>query len=66
MPLRIVVDYGRCETQAVCEGIAPDIFQIDDDDIMHVVKEFPTDEDLPRVRAAIDSCPKQAISLVEE
>ncbi|OPE46248.1 ferredoxin, partial [Mycolicibacterium diernhoferi] len=30
--MRIEVDLDRCEGNAVCLGIAPDLFDLDDDD----------------------------------
>jgi ferredoxin len=30
--VRVIVDRDRCEGNAVCLGIAPDIFELDDED----------------------------------
>ncbi|MBL7508020.1 ferredoxin, partial [Escherichia coli] len=30
--MRVIVDRDRCEGNAVCLGIAPDIFDLDDED----------------------------------
>jgi len=66
MTMRILVDRTLCDSQAICVSLAPDIFQIGDEDIMHVANESPDDEARPLVTAALNSCPKGAIMLVEE
>ena len=61
--MRIVVDYEACEANAVCEAIAPEVFEVDEDDQLHL-KAQPTEDTIDRVRQAVGSCPKVAISLV--
>jgi ferredoxin len=66
MAKRIVVDRSLCDTQAVCVGLAPANFGIADDDTMEVLNEHPSAGEMERVVAAVRSCPKQAISLVDD
>jgi ferredoxin len=66
MAFRIVVDYDLCDTQAICTTIAPDIFEVGDDDVMHVVNDRPGEDARARVMSAVNSCPKGAISIVDE
>jgi ferredoxin len=61
--LKIVVDYDECEANAVCVGLAPEVFEVDDDDNLWVHVERPGPELIDRVRLAVDSCPKRALSL---
>ncbi len=42
--MRVIVDHDRCEGNAVCMGIAPDIFDLDDEDYA-VVKLDPIPAD---------------------
>lgn len=63
--MRIVVDYDRCESNGVCMGIAPEIFEVRDDDFMYVLDERPPDKLRDRVMQAVNSCPTQALSVVE-
>ena len=42
--MRVEVDHDRCEGNAVCVGIAPDVFDLDDDDYA-VVKADPVPAD---------------------
>ena len=42
--MRVEVDHDRCEGNAVCVGIAPDLFDLDDNDYA-VVKADPVPAD---------------------
>jgi ferredoxin len=64
--MKIKVDFDLCESNALCEALAPSHFQIDDDDFLQVLDENVTDADLDSVRQAVAACPKSAISLVED
>ena len=61
--MRIVVDYDECEANAVCVGILPEVFEVDDDERLQVHDEYPGADILDKVRQAVDSCPKRALSL---
>jgi ferredoxin len=63
---RIVVDYDLCESNAICMQVAPDIFEVRDDDFLYVLNETPGEEARERCVEAVNRCPKQAIKLVEE
>lgn len=64
--MRIVVDYDLCESNAVCMGILPDIFEVRDDDFLYVLNDHPPEEMRDKVMECVRSCPKQAISVTEE
>ena len=63
---KIKVDFDLCESNAMCEALSPAHFQIDDDDFLQILDENVTEEQLAIVEQAVASCPKSAISLVEE
>ena len=64
--MRITVDPNRCEGQAVCVGLAPKVFELNDDDEMVrvVVDEVPEDLE-KRARKAVDKCPMAALKIEE-
>ena len=66
MGMRIVVDYDLCESNAICMQVAPDIFEVRDDDFLYVLNETPPEEARTRVIEAVQRCPKQAIKVVDE
>jgi ferredoxin len=63
MPFRVVVDFDRCESNALCMGAAPEVFEVRDDDFLYVLQEEPPDELREKCEEAVRLCPKQAISL---
>jgi ferredoxin len=66
MAWRVVVDFDLCESNAVCMGIAPEVFEVRDDDLLYVLDETPPDSLRARVEEAVARCPKQAISLATD
>jgi ferredoxin len=47
-------------------GIAPEVFEVRDDDFLYVLQEHPADDLRPKVEQAVRQCPKQAISIAED
>lgn len=63
--MKVQVDLLVCEANAVCVGLAPEVFDLDDDDVLHIVQpDIPADS-VDRVRHAVRSCPKAALSIEE-
>jgi ferredoxin len=60
---QIVVDRGECEANAVCEGILPEVFRVNDDDELEILNEHPPADLLEKVQEAVDMCPKRALFL---
>jgi ferredoxin len=63
--MKIVVDYDLCESNAICMDIAPQVFEVRDDDFLYVLNETPAEEMRPKMDEAVQRCPKQAISIEE-
>jgi ferredoxin len=61
--MRVVVDYDLCESNAICMAVAPEVFEVDDDDNLNLLQEEPPEELRPKVEEAVRRCPKQALSL---
>ena len=62
--MRIEVDRGRCEGLGMCEAMASDFFELDDDEVMHILEETPAESDRGHVNTAVQACPVLALSLV--
>jgi ferredoxin len=63
--VKIEVDWGLCESNGVCMGIIPEVFHLDDEDMLHVLQPEVTAENEEQVRDAVRQCPRQAISVTE-
>ena len=61
--MRVVVNFDVCESNALCMGVAPEVFEVRDDDFLYVLMEEPPDELRPKVEEAVRLCPKQAIRI---
>jgi ferredoxin len=59
--MRVEVDPDECEANAICTGIAPTIFELDDQDELHILIGDVPAEDEEKVHRAINSCPKRAL-----
>lgn len=59
--MRVEVDRDRCEGNAVCVGIDPDLFELDDDDYAVVkVAPIPADKEA-HAQQAVEECPRAAL-----
>ena len=61
--MRIVVDRERCDGHGMCEAMAHEYFELDDDDQLVVLADSPPESDRAKVHAAVQSCPALALSL---
>ena len=61
----VEVDFRKCESNGLCEALAPAVFYLDDDDYLQFHKTELDDADLEPVRRAVASCPTAAITLHE-
>ena len=60
---QIVVDWDECEANAVCEGIVPEIFTVDENDMLQLSTDRPSADLVDKVQEAVDMCPKRALML---
>jgi ferredoxin len=61
--MRVNVDFDLCTSNAVCMGIAPEVFEVRDDGFLYVINENPGPELDERLRHAEAGCPNGAISI---
>jgi ferredoxin len=63
--MRVRVDDLACEANGVCAGLVPEVFELDDEDVLHIQPDVPP-ELADQVRHAVHSCPKLALSLDDQ
>jgi ferredoxin len=63
--VRVEVDRDACEANAVCAGLVPEVFEVDDEDVLHIKVADVPPALADQVRHAVRSCPKAALSLIE-
>ncbi|MEV3900813.1 ferredoxin [Mycobacterium sp. NPDC050551] len=62
---RVRVDPRLCEGHALCIDLAPEVFDLGDDEVARC-DDRPADSSWATVQAAVDACPRGAISVVYE
>lgn len=60
--MRVVVDRDCCEGNAFCVKIAPEVFQLDDDEYAVVIADPVPAEQTALAEQAIADCPRAALS----
>lgn len=63
--MRVRVDPRLCEGHGLCLQLAPEVFDLNDDETA-VCAEYPRPEFLTDVNAAIAACPRQAITVLDD
>jgi ferredoxin len=64
--MRIVVDRDKCTGLGMCEAEAPDLFEVQDDGSLLVLIEKPDEDRRAELEASVESCPTEALSIVED
>ncbi len=63
--MKIIVDYDRCEANAVCMRVCPEVFEVREDDTLHLATDQPDESLREKVEEAVRRCPRQALALRE-
>jgi ferredoxin len=61
--MRIVADRDKCEGHGMCEAMAHEFFELDDDETVTVLDTTPPESQRDKVHAAVESCPVVALTL---
>jgi ferredoxin len=61
--MKVIVDFVKCTGLGICESMAPEIFEVNDDGHLVLLKEDITDEELQSVEEAVAGCPTEALRI---
>jgi ferredoxin len=61
--MKILVNYDLCESNAICMAVAPEVFEVRDDDFLYLLTEEPGEELREKMEESVRRCPKQAITI---
>ena len=61
--MKVIVDFDLCEANAVCMATVPEVFRVDENDMLHILIERPGENLRKKLEEAVRLCPRQAISL---
>jgi ferredoxin len=59
--MKVLVDFGKCTGLGICESLAPEFFEVNDEGDLILLKEGITDEELQAVEEAVAGCPTEAL-----
>jgi ferredoxin len=62
--MHITVDYDLCESNGVCVGLVPSVFELRDDDNLYLLDDAPAEALREDLELAVRRCPRQALTLV--
>lgn len=61
--MRVAVDLDTCQGNALCMSVCPEVFDVDDQGVLHVLTTTPDAVWEDRARLAALECPTQAITV---
>lgn len=61
--MKLVVDFNKCSSHGVCMGVAPELFEVRDDNFLYILQEEPPEEMRSKAESAAAVCPTGAISI---
>ena len=63
--MRIEVDLDKCTGHGICESIAEDVFEVQDDGTVHIDEHERPESDHDRMQRAVTQCPAAALRLTD-
>ena len=63
--MRVEVDLGKCTGHGICESIADDVFEVQDDGSVLIHANERPESDHERMLQAVTQCPTAALRLVD-
>ncbi len=63
--MKVEVDLDKCTGHGICESIAEDVFEVQDDGSVLIHDAERPETDRGRMRQAVTQCPAAALRLVD-
>ena len=61
--MKVVVDFAKCTGLGICESMAPEFFEVNDEGQLELLKEDVSDDELLSVEEAVSGCPTEALRI---
>ncbi|WP_432066223.1 ferredoxin [Streptomyces sp. C10-9-1] len=61
--MKIILDRTKCTGLGICESLAPEHFEIDDNGELIMHADTVSEDDLNQVERAVQGCPTEALRL---
>jgi len=63
--MRVEADLSKCTGHGICESIADDVFEVQDDGVVCILDSERPESDRDRMDTAVTQCPTAALRLVD-
>ncbi|MGW0036988.1 ferredoxin [Gordonia sp. NPDC003376] len=64
--MKVTVDFTKCTGLGICESLAPEFFEVDDDGDLVLLREDIDPDQLQAVEEAVAGCPTEALRIVRD
>lgn len=61
--MKVIADREKCDGYGACMGASPEMFDMDDDDLVVLLDAEPAESKRAEVTRAVRVCPKSALSI---
>jgi ferredoxin len=61
--MKVIVDFAKCKGLGICESMAPEFFEVNDDGELVLLRDDITDDELQSVEEAVSGCPTEALRI---
>jgi ferredoxin len=61
--MKVIVDFAKCTGLGICESIAPELFEVNDNGELVLLRADITDDELESVEEAVAGCPTEALRI---
>jgi ferredoxin len=59
------INEDECIGDGICEEICPEVFELGDDGLAHIINDDPEESLDDKIEEAVEECPTSAISIEE-
>jgi ferredoxin len=61
--MKVIVDFAKCTGLGICESMAPEFFEVNDEGELVLLKGNVSDDELQTVEEAVAGCPTEALRI---
>jgi ferredoxin len=61
--MQVTVDYELCESNGICVGLVPSVFELREDDNLYLLQDEQDESLREELQLAVRRCPRQALTL---
>lgn len=61
--MKVIVDFAKCTGLGICESIAPEFFEVNDEGGLVLLKGNISEDEIESVEEAVAGCPTEALRI---